>query len=472
MSEKEKTEGQIKKEELFYSKKSAFEQLTADKIAEAKEYAEGYREFIDKAKNEREAVVYAAELLKSKGYREYRIGDRISHGDKLYINNRNKSLFAIRVSEGDINCGTRIIASHIDSPRLDLKQHPLFESDGIAYFKTHYYGGIRKYQWATIPLALHGIVRKADGETVNVRLGDEPGDPVLCITDLLPHLAKDQNTKPLGQAFTGEGLNLIVGTSPYFESDGKITETDDKVKLSVMVALNDKYGITESDFLSAELFAVPAQNCVDVGLDRWLLGAYGHDDRVCAYPSLTALLDSDGTDKTSIIVLADKEEVGSDGVGGMQNSMLLDLISELASNLGGNSNVIRVNSKCLSADVTVCFDPNYPEVSEKKNSAILHCGIGLAKYTGSGGKGGTNDCPAEFVAEVRKIFDDAGAVWQTAELGKVDQGGGGTVAKFIANRNIDTVDVGVPVLSMHAPFELISKLDLYSAHVAFTAFLK
>ncbi len=472
MSEKEKTEGQIKKDELFYSKKSAFELRSPEELGEAKEYAEGYRKFIDAAKNEREAVVYVSALLRDAGYKEYRLGDKIKPGDRLYLNNRNKSLIAIKAGTGKIDDGVRIIASHIDSPRLDLKPNPLYESDGIAYFKTHYYGGIRKYQWATIPLALHGIVRKTDGETVDVRLGDEPGDPVLCITDLLPHLAKDQNQKPLNQAFTGEGLNLLCGSSPYFESDGKITEADDKVKLNIMIALNEKYGIKEADFLSAELFAVPAQNCVDVGLDRWLMGAYGHDDRVCAYPSVTALIDSGDTEKTSIIVLADKEEVGSDGVAGMQSSMLLDLISELASNLGGNSNVIRVNSKCLSADVTVCFDPMYPEVSEKKNSALLHCGIGLTKYTGAGGKGATNDCPAEFLAEVRKVFDDAGVVWQTGELGKVDQGGGGTVAKFIANRNIDTVDVGVPVLSMHAPFELISKLDLYEAHRAFLAFLK
>ena len=470
MEEKEKTYGQIKKEELFYKKKSAFEVKTEKELDDARIYADGYVKFLDNAKTEREAVITAIELLKAVGFREYHVGDKISHGDRLYLNNRNKGLIAFKVGKGDIEKGIRITAAHIDSPRLDLKQHPLYENEGIAYFKTHYYGGVRKYQWATIPLALHGIVEKADGETVTVRIGDEPGDPVLCITDLLPHLAKDQNVKPLGEAFSGEGLNIVLGSSPLFE-DGKISDVDDKVKLNIMIMLNEKYGITESDFISAELCAVPAQNAVDVGLDRWLIGAYGHDDKVCAYPEITALIESD-SEYTCIAALADKEEVGSDGVAGMQNRMLLDVINEISSNLGGNGTVVRVNSKCLSADVTVCYDPNYPEVSEKRNSAILHCGLGMAKYTGARGKGGTNDCPAEFVAEVRKIFDDAKIVWQTAELGKVDQGGGGTVAKFIANTNIDTVDIGVPVLSMHAPFELISKLDLYETHRAILAFYK
>ncbi len=364
------------------------------------------------------------------------------------------------------------MASHIDSPRLDLKQHPLYENDGFGYFKTHYYGGIRKYQWATIPLAIHGVVTKADGTNVDIRIGDEPGDPVFCITDLLPHPAKDQNSRPLGSAFTGEGLNVVLATSPFIEEDGKVTPASDKVKLNVMIMLNEKYGITESDFMSAEISIVPAQNSADVGMDRWLIGSYGHDDRVCAYPALTALFEAEDSAHTCMAVLADKEETGSNGISGMQCCLLFDIIDEIAKNLGGNTNVVRMHSKCLSADVTACYDPNYPEVSEKRNSAILHCGVGLSKYTGSGGKGGTNDASAELVAYVRNIFDEAGVIWQTAELGKVDQGGGGTVAMYIANRNIETVDIGVPVLSMHAPFELISKADLYEAHRAFTAFCK
>lgn len=468
----EKTKGQTLHDELFYKKKSIFELKSADELEKAKKYAGEYAAWLDKSKTEREAVIAAIDMLIAAGYREYHIGDKITAGDKLYLNNRSKSLFAIHVGTEEIENGVRICAAHIDSPRLDLKQHPLFENDGFGYFKTHYYGGIRKYQWATIPLALHGVVTKADGTTVDVRIGDEAGDPVFCITDLLPHLAKDQNSRPLGSAFTGEGLNVVLATSPYFEEDGKITPADEKVKLNIMIMLNEKYGITESDFISAELCIVPAQNSVDVGMDRWLIGAYGHDDRVCAYPALTSLIDNPDSPHTNIAVLADKEETGSDGISGMQCRLLADIIEELAKNLGGNTNVVRMHSKCLSADVTACFDPNYPEVSEKRNSSLCHCGVGLSKYTGSGGKGGTNDASAEFVGYVRKIFDEAGVIWQTAELGKVDQGGGGTVAKYIANHNIETVDIGVPVLSMHAPFECISKADLYEAHLAFSAFCK
>ena len=468
----EKTRGQTLKEELFYKKKSAFEVKTPEELQQAKDYAVGYSAWLDKSKTEREAVEAGIELLEAAGYKPYSVGDPIKAGDRLYLNNRGKSLFAMHVGTEPIENGVRICAAHIDSPRLDLKQHPLFENDGFAYFKTHYYGGIRKYQWITIPLALHGVVTKADGETVKIRIGDEPGDPVLCISDLLPHLAKDQNGRPLGQAFTGEGLNVILGSSPFIEEDGKITPADEKSKLNIMILLNEKYGITESDFISAELSIVPAQNTVDVGLDRWLIGSYGHDDRVCSYPALTALMEAEESVHTNIAVLADKEEIGSVGVSGMQCVLLSNLIDELAKNLGGNPNVVRDRSKCLSADVTAAFDPNYPEVYEKRNSAIVHAGVGLAKYTGSGGKGGTNDASAELVGEVRKIFDDAGVIWQTAELGKVDQGGGGTVAMYIADHNIETVDIGVPVLSMHAPFELISKADLYEAHRAFAAFCR
>ena len=468
----DKTKGQTLREELFYTKKNAFEIKTPEELAQAKEYAAGYTAWLDKSKTERECVIASIAMLEEKGYREYKLGEPVKAGDKIYLNNRGKGLFAIKVGTEDIENGVRIMASHIDSPRLDLKQHPLYENDGFGYFKTHYYGGIRKYQWATIPLAIHGVVTKADGTNVDIRIGDEPGDPVFCITDLLPHLAKDQNSRPLGSAFSGEGLNVVLATSPFIEEDGKVTPASDKVKLNVMIMLNEKYGITESDFMSAEISIVPAQNSADVGMDRWLIGSYGHDDRVCAYPSITALFENEDSAHTCMAVLADKEETGSDGISGMQCCLLFDIIDELAKNLGGNTNVVRMNSKCLSADVTACFDPNYPEVSEKRNTSILHCGVGMSKYTGSGGKGGTNDASAEFVGFVRKIFDDANVMWQTAELGKVDQGGGGTVAKYIANHNIETIDVGVPVLCMHAPFELISKSDLYETHRAFSAFCK
>jgi len=471
MSE-EKTRGQRLAEELFYKKKSAFELWSEDERKAAMDYCNGYSKFLDDGKTEREAVIAGIEMLKAAGFKAYTIGEKLTAGDKVYYNNRNKSLYAMVIGTEDINEGVRISAAHIDSPRLDLKQHPLYESDGFGYFKTHYYGGIRKYQWATIPLALHGVVTLISGENVEIRIGDMPGDPVFCITDLLPHLAKDQNSRPLGTAFTGEGMNVLIAGAPFFEDDGKLTPASDKVKLAVMAYLNEKFGITEPDFMSAELSIVPAANAVDVGLDRWLIGAYGHDDRVCAYPALTAMIENKDCPHTLICVLADKEETGSDGVTGMQCSLLTDLIDELARNLNGNPNVIRAKSICLSADVNAGFDPNYPEVYEKRNTAILSCGVAMSKYTGSGGKGGTSDASAEYVARVRAIFQEANVLWQTAELGKVDQGGGGTVAKFIAKENIDTVDLGVPVLSMHAPFEIVSKADVYSAHKAFSAFCK
>lgn len=468
----DKTKGQQLKEELFYTKKSAFEVKTHDQLAEAMEYAKEYMHFLDVAKTEREAVIYAIEKLEAAGFRAYTLGEKLEPGDKIYYNNRGKSLFAIRVGTEPIETGIRICAAHIDSPRLDLKQHPLYESEHFSYLKTHYYGGIRKYQWVTIPLALHGVVTKKNGETVEIRIGDQPGDPVLCITDLLPHLSRDQNGRPLGSAFEGESLTPIIASSPYYEEDGTVTPADEKIKLNVMAALHEKYGIVEADFMSAELTIVPAGNAMDVGLDRWLIGAYGHDDRVCAYTELTALLENTDTEHTVMVVMADKEETGSNGVSGMQGHIFMDLIDELACELGGNPSVVRANSKCLSADVTACYDPVYPSVSEKRNTALVHCGVGMAKYTGGGGKSGTSDASAEFVGEMRNLFDENGVIWQTSELGKVDQGGGGTVAMYIANMNIDTVDLGVPVLSMHAPFEIISKNDLYEAHRAFSAFCK
>ncbi len=468
----EKTKGQNLAETLFYKKKNAFELWSAEEREAAQKYCVDYMKFLDDGKTEREALTAAIRILEKEGFREYKLGDKINAGDKLYYNNREKSLYIISAGTEPIECGVRVSAAHIDSPRLDLKQHPLYESDGLGYFKTHYYGGVRKYQWITVPLALHGTVIKANGESVDVRIGDNPGDPVFCITDLLPHLAKDQNAKSLGQAFTGEGLNILIAGSPYFEEDGKQTPASDKVKLMVMAYLNEKYGMTEADFMSAELCLVPAANAVDVGLDRWLIGAYGHDDRVCGYTALTAMIENKNSEHTLVCVLADKEETGSDGVTGMQCCLLTDIIDELAVNLGGNPRVVRANSLCLSADVSAGFDPLYPEVYEKRNSSLLSCGVAMAKYTGSGGKGSTNDAGAEFVGKIRAMFDRDNVLWQTAELGRVDQGGGGTVAKYIANENIDTVDIGVPVLSMHAPFEVVSKADVYSAHKAFSAFCK
>ena len=459
------------KDDLFYTKRNVYETRSKEEIDKAFEYAKGYMNYIDASKTEREAVVESIKMLEKEGFSEYTMGMALKAGDKLYYNNRGKSLFAFTIGTECVENGIRISASHIDSPRIDLKQHPLYEDSGFAFLKTHYYGGIRKYQWVTIPLALHGVVTKADGTNVNVSIGEDEGDPVFMITDLLPHLARNQSAQTLGSAFGGEALNILIASSPYRDEDGKIAE-DEKVKLAVMAFLNEKYGIVEADFMSAELMIVPAARAKDVGIDRALIGAYGHDDRVCAYPSLTAIMENAASPHTLMCVLADKEEVGSDGNSGMKSRLLVDLIAEISRALGANENVVRANSKCLSADVAAGFDPAFGDVYEKRNSALMAGGVVLTKYTGSGGKGGTNDASAEFVAMMRKIFDDNDIIWQTAELGKVEQGGGGTVAMYIANTNIEVVDLGVPVMSMHAPIELISKVDLYETHKAFSAFCK
>ena len=351
-------------------------------------------------------------------------------------------------------------------PRIDVKQSPLYEDGGMAFFKTRYYGGIRKYQWVTIPLALHGVVVKQDGTVINVCIGEDPSDPVIYINDLLPHLAQDQSAKPLGQAIPAENLNLLMGTRPYPGCESNA------IRLNILSLLHDKYGMTEEDFLSSDLCAVPAGKARDVGLDRSLIGAYGHDDRVCAYPSLTALFGTNDSVHTSMVILADKEEIGSEGNTGMQTELLTDLIAEISKALGGNFATVKANSKCLSSDVTACFDPNFAEVFDRRNVSMLNCGVAMSKYTGHGGKVGTNDAPAEYVAWIRKIMAEAGVIWQAGDMGKTDVGGGGTVAKFIAKHNIETVDLGVPVIAMHAPYEIISKADLYTAHLAFEAFFK
>ena len=449
--------------EIMYDKRNFFESMP-DKIDAAYEYAKNYMEYLDNSKTERDAVRYTIKLAKEQGYVEFKLGDKLEIGGKYYLNNRDKSIYLFRIGEEDVSEGVRILAAHIDSPRLDLKQRPLFEDGGMAFLKTHYYGGIRKYQWTAIPLALHGVVVKADESVVDVVIGEDEGDPILYVNDLLPHLAGKQSEKPLATAITGEQLNLLVGSRP----------TDDEgesVKKNVMRLINEKYGITEDDFSSAELCAVPAGKARDVGLDRSMIAAYGHDDKVCAYPSITALFESTNTKATQIVVLADKEETGSDGNTGMQSRLLCDLIEEIALQRGANPRLVRSNSFCISSDVNAAFDPNFADVYEKANSALIGCGVALSKYTGSRGKGGTSDASAEIVGKIRRIFAENDVVWQTAELGKIDIGGGGTVAKFIANLNIDTIDIGVPVISMHAPIEVISKADLYSAHLGFLAFL-
>ena len=449
---------------LTYEKKSVYEKAPAEVIAKAKDYAKGYLSFLDATKTEREGVAESIRMAEAAGYRPYTFGAPIKAGDKFYYNNRGKAIFLVRIGSEPIENGIRITAAHLDSPRLDLKQVPMYEENGICYFKTHYYGGILKYQWLTIPLALHGVAVKENGEVVNIVIGEDDADPVLYITDLLPHLAAAQREKTVEKAFLGEKLNVIIGNEPLSGAD------KNAVKENVLQLLHQKYGITEEDVLSAELCLVPAGKARDAGIDRSMICAYGHDDRVCAYPSITAMFDTAEAKHTAMCILVDKEETGSDGVTGMKSHLVLDLIAEIARAMGGNEAAVRANSKCLSSDVAAAFDPNHADVFEHRNSSLLGCGVSICKFTGARGKSGTSDASAELVGWVRRCFQSEGVVWQTCEMGRVDAGGGGTVAKFLANHNIDTLDVGVGVLSMHAPYELISKVDLYEAYRGFYAF--
>ena len=454
------------KKELLSNAKNTFAVMSDEQLEAAQVYAEDYKKFLDGGKTERECVKEAVELLEKNGFTLYSFGKSVKSGEKYYYNNRSKSLVAFIVGSEGIENGVYFSAAHIDSPRVDLKQHPLYEDTGIAYLKTHYYGGIKKYQWTTIPLSLHGVVTKKNGETVDIVIGEDDKDPVLYISDLLPHLAGEQMKKTLAEGITGEQLNLIVGSRPYDK------DTPNTVKLAVMKLLNEKYGIIEDDFLSAELCAVPAVRSRDVGLDRSMIASYGHDDRVCAYPSLTALVSQNAPKHTVMAILADKEEIGSEGNSGMQSAVYFDIIADLAKTLGVSDAVVRANSKCLSSDVNAAFDPNFPSPMEKNNCCYVNSGVVITKFTGARGKSGSNDASAEFCGYVRQVLDGAGVVWQTGELGKVDAGGGGTVAKFIASKNVDVIDLGVPVLSMHAPYEVVSKNDVYMTHLGIKAFFE
>ena len=466
--DKKKSEGMKLEKELSYKKDNFFLKADDERLKKTFDYAEEYKKYIDSSKTEREAVKTSIELCKAKGFKEYRFGDKLVKGGKYYYNNRFKSLAVFKIGSENVGAdGIRIMASHIDSPRLDLKQNPLYEDSSMAFFKTHYYGGIKKYQWTAIPLALHGTVVLKNGKSVDIAIGEAETDPVFYINDLLPHLSREQNSKPLSQAIDGETLNVLVGGIPFKDDDVK-----DSVKLNVLKHLHDDYGMVESDFLSAELCVVPAFKARDIGFDRALIGAYGHDDRVCSYPALTSLLDTEDEKHTVLVVLADKEEIGSEGTTGMQCKVYEDIIDVIAASENQPSALVRANSVCLSADVTAGYDPNYAGVYEKRNSSLVSYGTSICKFTGSGGKGGSSDASAELCGRIRKIFDSNGVIWQTAELGKVDAGGGGTVAKYLAKLNIDTIDIGVPVISMHAPYEVISKGDLYSTYEAFAAFIK
>lgn len=429
-------------------------------------FCEAYKAFLDAAKTEREAVDTALRLLEQAGYRPLRHGEGAYRaGDKVYYNNRGKALLCATLGKQPLDAGVRLMVAHIDSPRLDLKPNPLYEDSDLALFKTHYYGGIRKYQWGATPLSLHGVLYHADGTRADVHIGEDPGDPVFCVTDLLPHLGAEQNKRTLADGLRGEELNLVVGSLPYADKELK-----DRVKLRVLELLHEKYGVTERDFTRAELEAVPAVKAVDVGLDRSMIGAYGHDDRVCGYTALRAELEAVRPEYTTVCVLADKEEVGSSGATGLAGDFVFHFLGDLAQAQGADYRRMLQNTKCLSADVNAAFDPTFPDVSEKRNASYLNRGVVLTKYTGARGKNSTNDASAEMMSYVTAIFDAAGVLWQTGELGKVDFGGGGTVAQFVANRDVDVVDVGVPVLSMHSPFELVAKLDVYMMYQAFTAF--
>ncbi len=446
------------REKLFYEQKNGYDLIDTAERIKVEEYCAGYMEFLDNSRMEREAVANAIAQAEELGFVEYRAGMELVPGMKIYKNNRGKALMLAVIGKKPLSEGAVIAGAHVDSPRLDLKQVTMYESDEMCFFKTHYYGGIKKYQWVTIPLELHGAVALKNGDVINITIGREPGEPKFVITDLLPHLAADQMKKTMSEGFTGEGLNILIGSTPYADN-GK-----DRVKLAVLSILNDMYGITEEDFLSAELAAVPAFDVCEIGLDRSLIGGYGHDDRVCAYAELRAIFDTEDPERTCVCILADKEETGSDGVTGMQSAAFDCFMADLCQSQGVELRHCFENSFCLSADVCNAYDPLYPEVSEKRSDAKINYGMGICKFTGARGKSGTNDASAEIVAYLRRLYAENNVIWQLAELGKVDQGGGGTIAKFMGNRNIDTIDAGVPVLSMHAPFEVVAKLDCYMTY--------
>ena len=445
---------------LLSAPKNGYTALTAEQRQEMEAYALRYRAFMDACKTEREATAWATEMAEKHGFVPAQVGMEVKPGDKIYLNNRGKSFMIAVIGKEPLSKGANICAAHVDSPRMDVKPQPLYEDSEIAYFKTHYYGGIKKYQWTCVPLAIHGVVCRKDGTTVTVTIGEDENDPILMVSDLLIHLAADQMRKTASEVIAGEQLNVILGSEPL-EGEGA-----DLVKLNVMKLLNEKYGMVEDDFRSAELTIVPAGKSREVGLDRSLLAAYGHDDRVCAYAELEPIFDLETPTHTAVCILADKEEIGSVGISGMQSHYFEHFMEGLCDAQGVKLSDCFANSFCLSADVSNAFDPNWPETCDKRNNSQLNYGVAICKYTGSRGKGGASDASAEAMGHVRSTLDKAGVIWQIATLGKVDQGGGGTVAAYMANRNIVTVDAGVPVLSMHAPLELVSKLDCYETMLA------
>lgn len=463
----EKTAAEILREELFLERKNGLLNIDDETFKKADEYAIGYKKFLDEAKTEREAVSTAIALAIENGFSEFEYGKEYKTGDRVYINNRGKTIALAVIGKESVESGVNITAAHIDSPRLDLKPNPLYEDIELALFKTHYYGGIKKYQWTAIPLSLHGVFALKDGTVKTVSIGEDDNDPKFVINDLLPHLAQEQSKRTLSEGIKGEELNVLVGSRPFKSDKGS-----ELVKLNILKLLNEKYGIKEEDFLSAELEMVPSVKACDIGFDRSMIGAYGQDDRVCAYPALTAIFDVKEPEKTAVAILADKEEIGSTGNTGLESDFLRYVIGDLAKMQGADVTVALRNSKCLSADVNAATDPTFQDVMERRNACFLNYGVVLTKYTGARGKSGTSDATAEYMAYVRNMLDKANITWQTGELGRVDLGGGGTVAMYIANMGVDTVDLGVPVLSMHAPFETTSKFDVYMCYRAMYEFMK
>ncbi len=461
--------GEELKEKLFNQKKNGWENISDEEKQEVFNLSEKYIEFLNKTKTEREFIKEARKLAESNGFRDIIEFETLKTGDKVFFINREKSMYLAIIGQEPIENGLHMIGSHVDSPRLDLKPNPLYEDGGFAYFKTHYYGGIKKYQWTAIPLSMHGIIVKPNGEKIEINIGEEENDPIFTITDLLPHLAQDQMEKKLRTAINGEDLNVLIGSIPY--DDSKVSE---KVKLNILNLLNEKYGITEVDFNSSEIELVPAFKAKSLGFDRSMVAGYGQDDSVCAYTSLAAMMELKDVKNTAVCILSDKEEVGSMGNTGMESHMFDFFVSEILNKL----NINRPNlldrifcfSKMLSSDVDAGYDPIYASVSEKNNAGFLGCGMALVKYTGARGKSGASDANAEYVAWVRNVFEKNNIRYQLSELGKVDIGGGGTIAYILANKGADVIDCGVPVLSMHAPYEVTSKYDIYQAFKMYQAF--
>lgn len=451
-------------QELLFAPKNGWDRLTEADREEMQGYCRRYMDFMDRAKTERESVTETIRMAEASGFVPYRLGMTLQPGDKIYQNNRGKAIIFAVMGKQSLSSGCNIAAAHTDSPRLDLKPNPLVEESGLCYLKTHYYGGIKKYQWTAVPLALHGVITTVDGQVHTVVIGEEESDPVFCVTDLLIHLAGEQLKKSLADGVTGENLQVLFGSRPV-EGEGS-----ERVKRSVMGLLNEKYGVTEEDLLSAELTLVPAGKARDVGLDRSMMAAYGHDDRICAYAEFEPLLTMAVPERTAICILADKEEIGSVGVSGMQSQFFECFMEDLCESQGVRLRHCLTASVCLSADVSNAFDPLYGDTCDKRNNSHLNYGIALCKYTGARGKGGASDASSELFTAIRALFNETGVFWQVAEMGKVDQGGGGTVAAYMANRNIATLDAGVPVLSMHSPMEIVSKLDAYMTMKGLRAF--